>query len=388
VPDAAAPPATTVIEFEETLIRVDARALGEDRVKVFELPDLFQEANDYLVADDFANALRLYRFILENFEDDAYRRVTTYNSGLACEGLADWTCAASAYRQVLARWPASDDARFAFERLGISLWQLGEYEAIPAVVEAQLQRADISLMQEVDAHLLLGSALLELRRFTEAQVELRRVLTLNERGLRAWSPGVSPERERPHEANAPEIARAHFGIGRVYHELFSRIRLVLPQDRLKNDLLQKTALFGQAQEAYLDAVRTGNPDWAPAGGFMVGQLYEDFYFDVLASEVPRNFTPLQLEVYFEELRRFIRPAMEKARRIYELNVGLAQRLGARGSWLEESEEAAHRVRDYVSNQSGWESEQSLVVAQLHPHSARFTDTMQFREDATDQASAP
>lgn len=364
--------------MEETLIEGSSSGAGAGRI--YELPDLFKEANDYLIADDFKNAIRLYRIILNNFSDPEYRRVTTYNLALSYEGSRQWAEAAAHYRQVIELAPASEDGRFALQRLGICLWELGEYEGIKPVVARQFERSDLTLMEEIDAELLLGNALLELRDWNAAERAFLQVVHLNDRGLRAWDPDKSHPSRRPYEPTATPIARAHFGRGRIFHETFSTIHLVLPKDAIRKALIDKTRLFEQAQEAYLSAVRTGDPEWATAGGFMVGQLFEDFYLDVLASEVPRDFNELELEVYFEELRAFIAPAINKARRLYELNLGMAQRLGSRGAWVDETIAAIERMRAYIERKEGWLQEQALIVEQRHPHSARFSDQMRFRSD--------
>ena len=364
--------------MDETLIEGSRDGKGGGRI--YDLPDLFKEANDYLIADDFPNAIRLYKVILKNFKEPEYLRVSTYNLALAYEGSQQWAEAASHYRKVIALAPASEDGRFALQRLGLCLWELGDYEGIRTVVGRQMERSDLTLMEEIDAHLLLGNAHLELRDWSAAEREFLQVLTLNDRGLRAWDPERSPSTRRPYEPTATPVARAHFGRGRIFHETFSTIRLVLPKEAIRKALLDKTRLFEQAQEAYLSAVRTGDPEWATAAGFMVGQLFEDFYLDVLASEVPRDFNELELEVYFEELRAFIAPAIKKARRLYELNLGMAQRLGSRGAWVDETLAAIERIRAYIERNEGWQQEQALIVEQRHPHSARFSDQMQFRSD--------
>ena len=70
-PDAEVVPSTEVV-FEETLITresdgdVGTRTVGE----------VFEEANDYLRADDTANAIRLYTFLIETFTDPSGSEIT------------------------------------------------------------------------------------------------------------------------------------------------------------------------------------------------------------------------------------------------------------------------------------------------------------------------
>lgn len=367
-------------DFEALVIRVNTSDEGDYETVVTDVPQLFDEANDYLRADDFENALRLYGLVLDATDDPGYVRVTHYNQGLAYEGLLDFEVAAEEYARVMEVWPASEDATFAHFRLAECYAMTGRYEQVPALMERVLPRQGLAHVDILEAHLRWGYALLEMRDFVGADEQLQGVIQRNERALLAWNPEEIDWTNRPLDRNDPILAQAFFGRGRVYHELFREIRLVLPEERLTEDLIDKTQLFEQSQDAYLAAVRSGNRYWAPAAGFMVGQLFEDFYFDVLATEVPPEFNELELEVYFEELRAFVQPAMERAMSVYENNLAMAYRLGASGVWVDDTLASIERVHVYLQDRTDWESEHRLIIEHRHPRSASYADHMQFRSE--------
>ncbi len=373
-------PRTVEFSFEPMVIHAGTDAEGNTVTFASDVNDLFTEAGDYLAADDFENAVRLYDLILENFEDPEYRRVTYYNAGLALEGLDRWAEAGDKYRHVITEWPASDDAEDAFFRLAECEAMLGHYEAVGPLMERVLPRMGLTVEQKFEARLRWGNAMLELRRFDEATEQYRAGLALNDQAMLRFNPESSSAATRPLEPNDPLLAHTYFALGRVYHELFSEMRLVLPEARLTQDLVAKTQLFEQAQESYLQAVRTGNPYWGTAGGFMVGQLFEDYYFDVLATEVPQDFNALEVEVYFEELRAYVEPAMQRALAVYEHNLAMAFRLAAQNQWVEDTLVSVERVHLYLENQVGWEQEHLEIVERRHPHSAFYADHMQFRTE--------
>lgn len=385
--DATTDVESEVVFLEPMLIQVVPAEAGDEgpRTVAIDLPQLFAEANDYLLADDFSNAVRLYQILLEHFTDPTWLQVVWCNLGLAYEGLRDWDQAAAAYRQVLSIALASDDGTWAHYRLAEVYAQLGLFERVPALMEAVVPRPGQPVASRVEGHLRWGFALLELRDFAAAEQQFRRALQVNNSVRQGYDPAQPDPLRTPLDPGDGRIAQAHFGLGRVFHELFLEIRLVLPEDRLTRDLVDKGQLFDQAQAAYLDGVRTGNVVWGPACGYLVGQLHEDFYFDVLATEVPTDFNELELEVYFEELRNFLRPAMEKAATIYENNLAMAYRLNAQGAWVEDTLAAIQRVQDYLFHQTGWLDEQTLILRQQHPRSARYAAGMQFR---TDRSSPP
>lgn len=379
--DESEPDAVEVeVEFAPMVITADVDDDGSITTATTDMPSLFAEANDYLRADDYDNALRLYRVVLEHYDDDDFRRVTHYNMGLAYEGLGRYDDAAGHFEAVVEGWRGSEDATYAFFRLAECYAQLGRYDEVPALMEAVHPRAGLEVMDRVEAHLREGNALLEMRRYAEALEHFDRALLINRSALNRWQPGESPDIERPLDPGDAMIAQTHFGRGRVYHELFLEIRLVLPEERLTQDLIDKGQLFEQAQEGYLDSVRTGHPYWAPAGGYMVGQLFEDFYFDVLAAEIPETFNEIELEVYFEEMRNFIQPAMERAMAIYENNLAMAYRLGADNHWVDSTLESIERVQAYLFEHEGWAEEEQLIIERRHPRSAFFADQMVFRAD--------
>ena len=380
---------TTVVQGDVEVVTYDFDPLvfytetgedGETIQREVDLRALFSEAGDYLGADDYENALRLYDMVLENVENDDYERITLYNSGLSLEGLGRYEEGGQRYARVIRGWPASDDAKDAHFRLAECYAMLGQYDSVPALMERVLPQISLSVDERVEAHLRWGNALLELRRFEESAAQYRAAVETNENALLRYDPENNHPDEVPVELNDPLLAHSHFSLGRVYHELFSEVRLVLPQDRLTRDLVDKTQLFEQAQEAYLDAVRTGNRYWAPAAGFMVGQLFEDYYYDVLATEVPQDFNELELEVYFEELRQFIEPAMERALAVYENNLAMSYRLGANNEWVDDTLASLERVHTYLRTQPEWESEHDQVFEGTHPHSPFYVDHMHFRAD--------
>ncbi|MBU6162070.1 MAG: tetratricopeptide repeat protein [Myxococcales bacterium] len=381
-PEPVSEPIVAEYDFEPVLVRGTVHEDGTVSTVAYDLPLLFTEANDYLRAGDNENALRLYTLILDNFDDPSFLPVTHYNTGLALEALDRIDEAATHYEVVIQNWPHSEDGIWSRFRLAEIRFAQSRWSDILPLMDQILIRSTVTHLDRVEAHVRSGSALLEMRRLSDAASHFQRAIDLNSNALQAWNPSSSPESQEPLAPGHALIARSHFGLGRVYHELFSDIRLVLPQEQITQDLVDKGQLFERAESSYVDAVRTGHPYWAPAAGFMVGQMYEDFYFDILACEMPSDFDALHREVYFEELRELIQPSLDRAMNVYENNLAMCYRIGAENEWTERTLESIQRVRDYNTNQTGWEEEQQLIFEQRHPRSARFGDVMEFRSEAS------
>src|SRR5690606_22150497 len=106
----------------------------------------------------------------------------------------------------------------------------------------------------------------------------------------------------------------------------------------------------------------------------------------LATEVPADFGEVELEVYFEQLRAYIRPAMERALSVYENNLAMAYRLGAESQWVDGTLDSILRVHRYLEEQLGWEEEHQLVIEGRHPHSATHSSSPRLLGEGEGSAS--
>lgn len=366
-----------VIEMEPMVIVASS---GEDgpTVAMAELTDVFNEANDYYRAEDYERAVERYELVLRSTDDPSWQRIALFNLGLAQESLGRCEQAVAAFEDVIGLAPASEDALDAIFHVAECHANRGEFQLVPPLMERARRHRFLTLQREAEASLREGTALYEMRRFAAAEDALSWVLEINEAAERARASG--DESASPLGAGHPIIAQSKFMLGSVYHQLFSEIRMVLPLERYRRDLEDKQRLFEQAHDWYIEAIRTGNVLWAPAAGHMVAKLYEDYYFDILASEVPETFGELELEIYFEELRAFIQPGLDRAMNLYERALAMAYRLGNQTTWVDETLEAIERLQNYANNEELWEEEHQLIVENRHPRSARVLDDMVFRDD--------
>jgi hypothetical protein len=236
-------------------------------------------------------------------------------------------------------------------------------------MERVLRRTRLSVYDQAEAHLRWADAAIEYRDYPTAEYHYRQVIEVNRRAQESAGPDT-PAEERPLDDFNPLLTQAYFGLGRTYHELFLEIKLVLPEAVIRQALLDKAQLMEQARLAYLDAVRAGDPYWSVAAGFMIGQIYEDLFLDILACEVPHDFDELTVEVYFDELRAYLDPVLRRALSIYEDNLAMAERLGSHSVWVEETRTAIDRTRGYLEDPEVRREQERLILLQRHPHSAR------------------
>ena len=368
LPGCGARQAVYTVDMDPTVISLE----DEDEIIFGDAADLFTEAGDLLRNGQHGPALRRYLLIREVFPDITYMRTVAYNMGLCYEGLDAWEHAADMYSEVVENWPASTDATDALFRWAESKSQLGDYEGVIPLMERALRRARLTLFDRIEAHVRWGNAALELGNFTPAEQHFREAMRQNRQAASRAPDEFDPANQALPEFH-PVLIQAQFGLGRTYHELFLEIKLVLPEDSIRQALIDKGQLLEQARLAYIEAVRAGHPYWSPAAGFMIGQIYEDFYLDILACEVPHHFDEMTMEVYFDELRDYLRPLIERAMSVYEDNMAMSDRMRANSVWVEETQLGIQRIERYLFDEPFQETQEDEILEQRHPHSAQDPD---------------
>ena len=119
---------------------------------------------------------------------------------------------------------------------------------------------------------------------------------------------------------------------------------------MKRDLTDKSHFFLKSQSAFLRCIRLRQSYWAVAAGFQLGKLYEDFYDHMMASEIPKDMSADDQGIYFDELKRYIRPLVVRAIDVYERNIGMSDRLGEHGEWAKKTQERLDRMRAILRTQ--------------------------------------
>lgn len=365
-------PVAQTFEMDPIVIRASA----ED--EEINLHNTFEEASAYFQAGDYPRARRLYQRVYNASDELIWRKAALYNIGLSYENEKNWERAAQLFDRTIDEFPTTTEGRDAYFRLAEMLAQLGEFQRIVPLMTEVLLRPDLNDDRRIEGLVRKGTAYVELRQFADAETVLSAAIDFDERSRKkALDEGRRYTRSK---LASTGIAQAKYLLGRIYHEIFSEIRMVLPVERYKKDLADKDALFHQALKEYTAAVRTGNHYWAPQAGFQIGQLYEDYYFDILASEVPQHFTQEHRDIYFEELRKFLEPGLKSALQMYERALGMAYRMGSQDDVVEDLLTHLLDLENYAQTQRGWKEEHVAVFEGKHPHSPNPAQDMVFRGD--------
>lgn len=329
---------TEVLNLDPMLVRPTGDGPGE----AIDVNELFDRAYRAFSSRQYEEAATDYEAVIRYFPDSRFFLPSLYNAGLSYEKLERWQDAVRVYRIIVERFPDNEDTTDAYYRLAGALDRTGAHEDVVELMTQVLLRGNVSTFDRVEAYVRRSNALLELGHFQEAADGFLNAVNINR----------DAAVEEQLSENSHFIVQSYFGMGRAYHHMVSNIPLVLPPERMGEDLKEKAELFMRAQANYIRALSRHHTRWSVAAGYMIGRLYEDFYRDIFQAEIPDGLTDQQLALYFEELRKQIRPLMERAVQVYEKNLSLSKRLmrdGTSNEWVDSTQLSLERLRAYLDD---------------------------------------
>lgn len=338
-PGAGAP--TEHVQMEPMQIMAERGPDGRYVLHHRDAASLFRAAGEAFEVQDYARAVELYTTLLQEFPGSSYTLATRYNLGLALEELHRFSEALAQYREILAGEASPGDALDAQFRIATCQNELADYEGAAQTLRDVLALPTLGREDRLLAQLRLGEVLLAAGHLDEAEKAFDVVL------------GKTRLKGTPAPLPAPPemLAQAQFGLARVEHQRFSAAPIRLPQRQMEQDINEKARLFMRAQAGYLRTIHMRVAEMVAAAGLKVGTLYEDFYRDLMQAPVPPELTSEEVDVYFEELRKVIRPLVEQAIHVYERNLLYAERFGQKGSWVVETQMRLEKLRQFLDGKA-------------------------------------
>jgi tetratricopeptide (TPR) repeat protein len=325
------------VELDPLILRGDATG----KVRSLEARPLFKEATGDYSEARYELALEKFLSIVEHFPKTGYAAHGLFNAGLTLQRLKRWDEALGTFRRAADRLANEGDRWDARYQEVVTLEQLGRWEEVEPLSQKLLDGAKLNVRQRIETTVRLGLA-----RFRNGR------LALAERALEKALEDYRVNSGVPSLKQNAYVSHAQFTIGEVYRGLFASVRFRLPVETMKRDLIDKSSFFLKAQSAYLRCIRLSHRDWSVAAGYKLGRLYEDFFRDMMAAEVPPDLDEGDRQVYFEELRSHIKPLVIRAIEIYERNLGMNDRLGGGGEWAAKTHASLERMRDVLRKEFG------------------------------------
>lgn len=327
----APPPPPTQLEMEAVVVQAE----GDGQISVFDAEGLFNDAKAAFERHDFAECELTYGKLLDRFPKSKFVFYALYNRGLCLEELRQYGQAAAHFRRHAQLATDLADRRDGEFRMGVNLIRTKNHPEALHLYDRLLKADDLQPADRGECHLRRGIARAHLKQPGKA-----------ERDFRAAESYVR-QAYGEHLQGNDLLAEVHFRRGELYQRLSKTVPLKLPLKSMKRDLADKVRFFRQSQSSFIAALNVRNSYWATASGLKLGELYEGFYRDVLSAEVPADFDKATRAYYLFELRKELLPLLEQSLAIYEKNITMSERIGARNEWVEETESRVAKLRSLI-----------------------------------------
>ena len=333
-PTLRAPAGRSVRGEEFRVVGASAASQGD----AFDATLLFERGVARMREQRCAEALAELDRLVREFPTASVVPLAQYNRGLCLQRAERWPDAAAAMTAAA----ASRDADLAHDAL-FRLAAVGAAGANPAwVLEAtdalQSRALPMTLTDRVELFARRASARLAAGDLEEAEREAQRAVA------------IAPTEEAVHALDDDTYAaEARVVLGEVSRRRALAVTYQVEAPDAEAAITRRVNLVTHAHLQFNDAIRAGNPDWAAAAGFRIGEMYRDLYDTIVDAPTPPGWDDAQRRVYRAHAAERLRPLLQGALRSWELTLTMARRTGVtHNEWVRRASESVDRLRAAVA----------------------------------------
>ena len=303
---------------------------------------VFRAAGAAFRDKDYERSAKLYKELIERDPEGRYANVSRFNGGLSLERLQRYGEAVPYYEEVAKRTAGSKDAHDALFRAATCMQAAEKWtEAIDYWSRVlRPEYAQISEHDQMEGHVRRAWAREKTGDMARAERDYKVVFKIHRENL-----------DNRLIRTTPLVALAHQRVGYLYGSLVDSIKIRLPVERMARDIEEKASYFLKAQSHLLDAIRRHHPKHSLAAGHRLGTLFEAFYLDLMNAEVPEELGKGDHAIYIEELKKKVKPLIEKAVYTFRRTVELGNRLDYNSKWTKKARSSLERLERYIEEEA-------------------------------------
>ncbi|HEU4407231.1 MAG TPA: hypothetical protein VFS43_18320 [Polyangiaceae bacterium] len=323
-PPAAAPPPAP----PKNVINTSPQVVTADRVGT--PTELFESARALFLEGKYREAGERFDLVWRGDPQGPLAARAALQAGLSYQEAAELDAAQARFSLLPERYPKEPLVKPALFYKGRILVALERWEALGQNADAVLPRADLSVLEAVEANGAKALALASLGQPEKALRPLEQARTLMERHHLGES-GAAPY----------EVTIVFYALGEIRRVQGEQIKFDPPPPDFGEAFERRAQLVLDAQAAFADAMRTKDPAWATMAGYRVGQLYRALHRDVMAAKFPASVakTPRDQQIFEGAMRVRYRVLLRKGLAMLDSTVRMNERVGLQGVWGDRAKEA-------------------------------------------------
>lgn len=148
------------------------------------------------------------------------------------------------------------------------------------------------------------------------------------------------------------IAQARFVLGEVSRLEGAAITVRIDDSSAAFDLAieRRVQHVVHAHVLYNDAIRVGNPHWAAAAGFSIGEMYRSLWLSIVGAQLPCDWEEPAIRLYRDRTanNRRLRLLLQGSLRAFEATIGMARRNAiADNAWVQRAQTQLDEIQQFV-----------------------------------------
>jgi tetratricopeptide (TPR) repeat protein len=299
--------------------------------------DLFREANEAAKDGRQTAAIQTYRQLIADFPSSIYAPLSLFNIAAIYDKQGDLSSTITTLRELVAAYPAARESIEGHLYIAALQADRAQWADATATLDAVLVRANLTFADRVEAHARRGYALVEQKRYDDADA--------------AFTAAIAEWRHAPRIDDPYYIAMAHYYRGELMHRRFEAAPVRLPDDQLLADLEARRVLAVQAYDRWKESLGFKHAYWATAAGYQMSQIFFELWEVTVKAPYPSRLAPTGRTHYVAEVHNRVREHLEKALEGHRMNIELAKAYGVETTWSKGSEQRAVQVMELLAKDS-------------------------------------
>ena len=239
---------------------------------------LFERANAAVRTHRCDAAMPDYDRLVQQFPTSRLVPATQYNRGVCLQSMGRADDAVTAYRAAAAQAQEADLVRDAWFRVAV----VGESAQRPPLViegtNAVLRLPRAGIVDRVEALARQSAALLATGDLSGATRAAQQAVDL----------APTPEAVSALQDDT-YMAEAKFVLADATRQQAAAIHVVVEDPNLERNIERRVQLVVHSHVQFNDAIRVGNPHWAAACGYTIGEMYRALYDSIVNAQVPADW---------------------------------------------------------------------------------------------------
>lgn len=141
------------------------------------------------------------------------------------------------------------------------------------------------------------------------------------------------------------IARSRYVLAEISRVEAETIAIRADSATVEREITDRVTRTVHAHAQFNETIRVGNPEWAAAAGFRIGEMYRDLYRAIVEAPLPTEWGERARAAWHRRTSELLRPLLSGAIRSWEATTSMAQRNGITANeWVHRADEALRELR--------------------------------------------